>query len=294
VNLCVILYQNPQKTLRARRWLLKAFRKSLIGYLTYLHMRHMPAQVDYGLWLREIQKSNLSYTALLAGAGEAYPPIFFFGNPDGATAATIGVNPSAGEFLSQRKWGHKYDTVHPLLERCRKYFHKPAGVPPHPWFQVWEEFLAEIGVSYRVSPRAIHLDFSPRATRSISSLQKESEDLIDLFSTLVAEDLKYLLKQLQAYPSIKHLYLAGAVTKKHYCIEFLMKNALSYNYQLKPVVPFRRGGRGQVGLYKLDLGDGISRHLFFCSTSPSARVKPHPLPHKAPWLKKHHTLFIPD
>lgn len=254
-------------------------------------MTASPMQDKYALWLSEIRKSNQAYKSLLAG--KANPPIFFFGNPEGAVAATVGVNPSAKEFSPQRRWSPEPMALDPLLERCRKYFNNPAGVPPHPWFQTWENFLQNIGVSYRASPRAIHLDFSPRATRSISSLQKESEELADLFSNLVERDLKYFIDQLRAYPSIRYLYLAGAVTKKYYCIEFLIKNSLPQDCKLKPVFPFQRGGRGQIGLYMLDLGDMQPRFLFFCSTSPSALIKPHPLPERARWLKKHYPSFIP-
>ena len=249
-------------------------------------------RIDYRRWLIEIKESNSRYRPLFV-EGRTYP-IFFFGDPEGAVVATVGVNPSAGEFSTYRKWNQKYGELSHLLERCRRYFHKPKGVPPHPWFQIWEGFLNEIGGSYRTSPRAVHLDFSPRATRSISSLQKESEELVDLFSDLVEKDLKYFVTQLRAYPTIKYLYLAGAVTKKYYCIEFLRKNSNSQGYMLKPVMPFRRGGRGQVGLYKLDLGSETSRYLFFCSTSPSARVTPHPLLQRAQWLKKHYPEFLPS
>lgn len=253
----------------------------------------MSNPIDYRHWLNEINKSNSKYRPLFV-EGKAYPPIFFFGNPEAAVAATVGINPSSGEFSEDRKWTSEYYELGRLLERLQKYFEKPAGVPAHPWFQVWEGFLDEIGLSYHASPRAVHLDFSPRATRSLSSLQKESEHLVVLFLDLVENDLKYLIGQLRAYPSIKYLYLSGAVTKKYYGIEFLEKNSGSLGYRLKPVMPFKRGGRGQVGLYKLDLGDAIWRYLFFCSTSPSARVMPHPLVQRALWLKKHYPEFLPN
>lgn len=251
----------------------------------------MSNQIDYRHWLSEINKSNSKYEPLFVER-RACPPIFFFGDPEGAAVATVGVNPSAGEFSKHRKWGPEY-SVSLLLERCRNYFDKPAGVPPHPWFQVWEDFLDDIGVSYLTSPRAVHLDFSPRATRSMSSLQKESEQLMDLFLDLAESDLKYFVRQLRTYPSIRYLYVAGSVTKKYYCIEFLEENSSNLGYRLKPVMPFERGGRGQVGLYKLDMGDAVQRYLFFCSTSPSARVIPHPLAQKAHWLIKHYPEFLP-
>lgn len=248
-------------------------------------------RINYRHWLSEINESNSKYRSLFVEE-KPYPPIFFFGDLEGAVVATVGVNPSAREFSIHRKWDRRYGELSHLLDRCRNYFHKPAGVPSHPWFQVWEDFLAEVGVSYCTLPRAVHLDFSPRATRSMSSLQRESEQLTDLFLDLVENDLKYFIEQLRACPSIKHLYVAGAVTKKYYGIEFLEKNSGSQGYTLKPVMSFRRGGPGQVGLYKLDLGDAIPRYFFFCSTSPSARVIPHPLPQKARWLKKHYPEFL--
>lgn len=253
----------------------------------------MSNRIDYGRWLSEINKSNSKYKQLFVEGGP-YPPIFFFGDPERAIAATVGVNPSAEEFSEHRKWGTKYDELSILLERCRNYFEKPSGVSAHPWFQVWEDFLEDINVSYRTSPRAVHLDFSPRATRSMSSLQKESERLQDLFLDLVKNDLKYFIGQLQAYPLIKYLYVAGSVTKKYYGIEFLEDHSRRLGYTLKPVMPFKRGGRGQVGLYKLNVGDAVLRHLFFCSTSPSARVRPHPLSQKSHWLIEHYPEFLPS
>jgi len=250
-------------------------------------------QIDYRHWLSEINKSNSKYELLFA-QGRACPPIFFFGDPEGAVAATVGLNPSAGEFSERRKWGSEYGELSRLLKRCRNYFENPAFVPAHPWFQVWEDFLDVIGVSYRTSPRAVHLDFSPRATRSMSSLQKESEELPDLFLDLVKNDLKYFIEHLRTYPLIKHLYVAGSVTKKYYGIEFLENNSRHLGYTLKTVMPFVRGGPGQVGLYKLDVGDAVPRHLFFCSTSPSARVRPQPLAQKSHWLMKHYPEFLPS
>jgi len=266
--------------------------KSLVACSQRKRREIVSNQIDYELWLDEIKKSNHKYESLFAEAG-AYPPIFFFGDPAGAVAATVGVNPSAGEFSKHRNWSSQDAKPRPLLERCRKYFDEPMAIPAHPWFQVCENFLRKIGVSYTASPRVVHLDFSPRATRSMRSLQKESEDLLELFLNLVENDLKYFIAQLQAYPSIKNLYVAGSVTKKYYGVEFLAENSRNLGYTLKPVMPFRRGGRGQVGLYKLHVRDADPKWLFFCSTSPSARVKPHPLPQKADWLKKYHPRFLP-
>ena len=114
----------------------------------------MSNQIDYRRWLSEINKSNSKYEPLFV-EGRTCPPIFFFGDPEGAVAATVGLNPSAGEFSKRRKWGPEYGELSRLLKRCRNYFENPGFVPAHPWFQVWEDFLGDIGVSYHTSPRAI-------------------------------------------------------------------------------------------------------------------------------------------
>ena len=251
----------------------------------------MSIQIYYRHWLREINKSNSKYKPLFAKEG-AYPPIFFFGDPEGAVAATIGINPSAGEFSKHRKWGPEYGRLDPLLERCRNYFHKPAGVPPHPWFWAWENFLDEIGVSYKTSPRPVHLDYSPRATRSTRSMRRESEQL--LFLDLVENDLKYFIGQLRAYRSIEYLYAAGTVTKRYWAIDVL-KNSQHLGFEIRQcVLPFKSPGQEKpyAGLYKLDIG-GVLRYLFFCSTSPSAR-NPDRLVQKAQWLINNHPEFLPD
>ena len=251
----------------------------------------MPSQIDYGLWLREIDRSNVKYSQLFV-SGQPFPPIFFFGDPKGAVAATVGVNPSAKEFSPHRRWDG-YDNLNRLLERCRCYFEGYLGVSNHPWFERWKDFLAAIGLSYSTIPRAVHFDLSPRATRSMGSLQRDGEQPQKLFLTLVENDLGYIVNQLRACPWIRHLYAAGSITKKFYMIEFLQKHSSRYGYTLMPVVPFKRGGTGQIGLYKLNLGDDVTRYLFFCSTSPSARKGTNPLPQKAAWLGIHYPEFLP-
>lgn len=248
--------------------------------------------VDYRAWIREVYETNYEYRELFKN-GEAHPPIFFFGDPNGAVAATVGVNPSAEEFIPARGWGPEYENSDLLIQRCRMYFDNPKGISPHPWFSIWKDFLNKIGLSYRTDPRAIHLDLSPRATRSMSSLQRGSKKLLNLFLDLVEHDSKYLFEQLRTFKAIKHLYVAGSVTKKYYLIEFLENRQRELGCRLKTLVPFRRGSQGKLGLYTIDVGDNLPRYLFFCSTSPSARVRPHPLPQKARWLIDKYPEFAP-
>jgi hypothetical protein len=247
----------------------------------------MSGSINYDVWLKEIGKTNKRFKELFVD-GVPFPPIFFFGDPEKAVAATLGVNPSAQEFLPNRRWS-KLGTASELIDRCKRYFESPLGISPHPWFEPWGMFLKEIGLSYYTAPRAIHFDISPRATRSMGTLQ--TKDQIELFLSLGQNDLRYLVEQLQDHPSIKYLYAAGSITKKYYVIEFLKKYAKRYS--LESVIPFERGGAGKIGLYKLDLGDKVNRYLFFCSTSPSSRFGENLLPKKAVWLKAHHPEFLP-
>ena len=246
-------------------------------------------QIDYDLYLKEIAQTNNCFKKIFVGR-ETFPPVFFFGDTVGAVAATVGVNPSAEEFSPARKWTG-FDDTGKLVDRCRRYFEKPSGVPAHPWFEPWETFLRQIGLSYYKVPRAVHLDISPRATRSMGSIQ--SSEQIELFLSMCQTDLKYMINHLRVYPSIKHLYVAGSITKKYYIIEFLKKHAPLYGYSLKSVFPFERGGSGKIGLYKFDLGDKVSRFLFFCSTSPSSRVGKNTICEKATLLKTTYPQFIP-
>ena len=118
-----------------------------------------PSKIDYSLWLKEVAQSNIKYSPLFVG-GQTFPSIFFFGNPESAVAATVGVNPSAKEFSSNRKWSDEYIEPNRLLERCRSYFQEPFGVQSHNWFEVWKDFLMKIGLSYNVEPKAVHFDLS--------------------------------------------------------------------------------------------------------------------------------------
>lgn len=243
--------------------------------------------IDYDSWVNEITSTDRSYRGLFPDM-RAFPPIFFFGNPENAVAATLGVNPSAQEFSASRSW-HKSVTTKSLIERCKSYFDSPYGVPPHPWFEPWEEFLKKTGLSYYESPRAVHLDISPRATRAMGTLN--SKEQIELFLSLGQNDLKYFVLQLSANPQITHLYAAGSITKKYYIIEFLEK--YTKKHFLQTIKPFQRGGQGSVGLYTLDVGDKVKRYLFFCSTSPSSRTGKDQLIEKVTFLRTHYPEFIP-
>ncbi len=251
--------------------------------------------INYTQWLGEIKRSNGKYMSLFAG-GKERPPIFFFGNPEGAVAATIGVNPSTTEFEATRGWTSQFFEPNPLLLRCNSYFDSHLGVQPHEWFDTWKTFLTILGCSYGKTQRTIHLDFSPRATLSMGTLQKQSKETESLFLDLIRADLRYFVEQIRAYKSIEYLYLAGSVTKKYYAIDFLKREADRLGIELEAIIPFQSAGPGSYGLYNLDVGDNKIRKLFFCSTSPSSRtnIRPHPLITRGKWLKAKHPEFIPN
>lgn len=260
-----------------------------------ISIRGLCLEFDYAHWVKEIRETNFKYLDLFAG-GREKPPIFFFGDPKGAVAATIGVNPSATEFDLTRGWTDQYFKPNFLINRCQNYFNNPAGARPHEWFDVWKDFLKNIGCAYTNSPKAIHLDFSPRATLSMGALQKLSKQHQELFIDLIRTDMTYLINQIRAYPQINYLYLAGSATKRFYCIDLLKREANRLGIELEPKVPFEREGPGSFGLYMIDVGDKKPRYLFFCSTSPSSRtkIKPHPLVARGKWLKTKHPEFIPN
>jgi hypothetical protein len=82
-----------------------------------------------------------------------FPPIFFFGNPQSAVAATFGVNPSAQEFSSSRKLT-KLDDAGKLVARCKSYFETPFGVPAHPWFEPWRALVPKLlTFIFKLGPR---------------------------------------------------------------------------------------------------------------------------------------------
>jgi hypothetical protein len=61
-------------------------------------------------------------------------PVPFFGNPATAIVATVGVNPSSGEFRANRNWNTVQKTVY-WKRRLKNYFNLPT--PPHEWFGPW-------------------------------------------------------------------------------------------------------------------------------------------------------------
>jgi hypothetical protein len=204
------------------------------------------------------------YRPLLETASDCHP-VPCFGTPTSGLAITVGLNPSATEFKAGRSWSTPL-THSALADRCANYFTRCAPCPPHAWFKPWSDALACIGLSYE-NGSAIHLDLSPRATRSVSSLETAADQ--SLFLEMVERDLWVFFATLQLCQAARLVLLAGSVTGKYYMNEFLQRLAPAYGYTFDR--PFNRRnhpGKGKTSWHWLSCA-GRRLPVFFCSSSPS-------------------------
>jgi len=217
---------------------------------------------------RQDVRSTSALYARLQPPGWVPHPIAFFGDPRRAVVATVGVNPSIGEFLPGRRWPLAL-SAEDLTHRLVGYFDSMEP-PPHPWFHAWEDALGVLGQSYRQG--ACHFDLSPRATRSLGSLDNGDAAL---FHRMLTGDIRHWCRLLSVCPNIRLLLAAGAISKKTYVIEFLRGLSCVQDVSVRMQHEFRRqpGVKGGVGLYVFTLG-GVDRMLFFCGSSPSDRRNP--------------------
>src|SRR4051812_36917340 len=72
-------------------------------------------------------------------------PLPLFGDVSSARLLTVGVNPSATEFIG-RNWPTEISAAN-LAARLTQYFEYDP-VPPHDWFNGWREALMALGASY--------------------------------------------------------------------------------------------------------------------------------------------------
>jgi hypothetical protein len=185
-------------------------------------------------------------------------PVPFFGDVRKATVITVGVNPSADEFLPNRRWQEDPDALY--LERRLLAYFTTAPAPPHPWFATWTDALSIISCSYTAT--AAHLDLSPRPTIPMSEAPR------GLFKEMVEHDVRWFFELLKHCPKARLLMLAGCATHGLYMHEFLSRNAPRFGCVLGGSV--ERGGKGRVSLNTLEVS-GRRLPVFFCSVSPSAR-----------------------
>ncbi len=184
-------------------------------------------------------------------------PIPFFGDICTASILTVGVNPSATEFID-RRWPQNLSAVE-LADRLHAYFLTTAP-PSHAWFEGWQEALAILGVSYRNG--AAHLDLSARATVSMGATDQVQ------FARMVEEDVEAFFDALPFCRAARALLLAGCVTKRWYADDFLRRVAPRFGFTLSKLSA--TSGRARTSHLQLD-GPNVSLPVFFCSVSPSAR-----------------------
>ncbi len=198
--------------------------------------------------------------------GVVLHPIPFFGDPTRARVATVGVNPSAGEFVPARRWPRNM-AVPGLTGRLVDYF--DHEIPSHPWFASWKQALGAIDASYKRD--SFHIDLSPRATKSMGILAKEGKHA--LFLQMVHHDAKHLCRLLRMCPAVRAVLAAGAVTNRLYIVEFLQRLRCRPEPVVRDILPFERrpGVKGNVGLYEFEM-DGVIRLFFFCASGPADRV----------------------
>lgn len=185
-------------------------------------------------------------------------PIPFFGDIESARVLTLGVNPSAEEFVG-RNWPSTLGAAD-LSQRLVAYFRH--ATPPHPWFATWNDALASLGASF--SSGAAHLDLSPRATAAMGSTKDWRA-----FAEMIEFDSASFFGVLPFCIGARALLMSGCVTKRWYISDFVARIAPQHGYRL--IGSSDRSGAGRVGFFKLE-GHGRTLPVFFCSVSPSART----------------------
>jgi hypothetical protein len=211
-------------------------------------------------------------------------PIPYFGDPLTAEFATFGVVPSAAE-LTWSRWPQANMTVEQLDTRLVEYFKKPV-VPPDDWFDGYErppntlgadKALNLLGHSYRND--AVHLDLSPRATVSRSTVARQAREkritkddyngFVERFRELVAADTQWFLAVLALCRNVKAAIMAGSITNdpRDYFDRFVEAH-LPQSHSLALRQCLGPKGRGATALYAL-VGPQLNIPVLFVSASPS-------------------------
>lgn len=137
-----------------------------------------------------------------------YPPVHwpipFFGNPATAIVATVGVNPSSGEFHADRNWDAIQSSVD-WERRLKDYF--KHSKPAHEWFKPWRAGLRLLGLSYEAGTAA-HFDISYRPTKAM--LRNRTTDPKE-FRCMVERDVAWLFRLLPLCENLRLLLTFGPI-----------------------------------------------------------------------------------
>jgi len=161
-----------------------------------------------------------------------YWPIPFFGNPRTALVATVGVNPSSGEFGPKRNWA-EVESIKGWKERLKQYF-TDENRPPHDWFGPWCQGLALVGCSFGKGTAA-HLDVSYRPTKAM--LKNKTTDQRE-FRHMIERDVAWLFRLLPLCPKLRGLLVYGPVVRHDGSTEslaaFVRKSAPRHGFSVLP------------------------------------------------------------
>lgn len=149
-------------------------------------------------------------------------PIPFFGNPARAIAATVGVNPSSGEFLPDRNW-NTVQRPADWKKWLKNYFIQSTR--PHDWFMPWRAGLALLHLDYG-DGSAAHFDVSYRPTTAM--LRNKATDPGE-FRRMVEQDVRWFFRLLLKCPDLRLLLVFGPIVRANGSTEslaqFLRNNA---------------------------------------------------------------------
>ena len=203
------------------------------------------------------------YHALMP-TGVRCHPIPFFGRLARARVITLGLNPSAAEFVPSRNWPISI-TAAELAKRLVNYWISESP-GPHPWFQPWSTVLSDLGVSYESD--AAHIDLSPRATKGAGQFRQEP--LKSLFLQMLQGDASIWIEALRRASHCSLVLAAGSVSNSYYINEFI-RDRLS-NSEIQLIGDWRRhAGEGQTAWHTVRLPGDRDVPLFFCSTGPTVK-----------------------
>lgn len=171
-----------------------------------------------------------------------YWPIPFFGNPATALVATVGVNPSSGEFASKRNWAD-VGSLKDWKLRLKNYFNQTTR--PHKWFEAWRTGLASLDCSHKYGT-AVHLDISFRPTKAM--LKNPTTDRRE-FRHMVERDVAWLFRLLPLCPKLRVLLVFGPIVRYNGSTEnlagFLRKSAPRHGFRVSPDGGLYYGSTGQ-------------------------------------------------
>ncbi len=149
-------------------------------------------------------------------------PIPFFGNPATAIVATVGVNPSSGEFRPNRNWNAVQNGAD-WKRRLKNYFSQ--STPPHEWFAPWRVGLALLGLDYE-NGSAAHFDVSYRPTKAM--LKNRTTNARE-FRRMVERDVAWFFRLLPLCSNLRLLLVFGPIIRANGSTEslaqFLKNNA---------------------------------------------------------------------